>query len=115
MEETWAEETRAHHLCSFLLIINIHLITLYFKRISQMSKAIIDRLKKIAHSAGTTPLYETIDPEGNRVTFTPASLVASAGKARSKSGKSFKLTKWKGKSLSDRVSGKDFGKSKKQN
>ena len=79
-----------------------------------MSKTIIDRLEKIANSAGTTPLYETIDPEGNKVTFTPASLVASGGKAKSKGGKPFKITKWKGKSLSGRVSGKDFGKIKKQ-
>ena len=78
-----------------------------------MSDKIIDRLKKLASSAGTTPVYETVDPDGNRVTFTPASLVASGGKAKSKSGKSFRVKKWKGKSLADRVSGKDFGKVKK--
>jgi hypothetical protein len=78
-----------------------------------MSIKIIDRLNKIASSAGTTPVYETVDPDGNKVTFTPASLVASGGKARSKSGKPFRVRKWKGKSLAGRVSGKDFGKVKK--
>lgn len=77
-----------------------------------MNKKIIDRLQKIADSAGTTPYYETLDPDGNIVTFTPASLVASGGKAKSKSGKSFRVKKWKGKSLSERVGSKDFGKTK---
>jgi hypothetical protein len=77
-----------------------------------MSRNIIDRLNKIASSADTTPIYETIDPDGNRVTFTPASLVASGGKAKSKSGKPFRVKKWKGKSLADKVLDKNFGKVK---
>ena len=78
-----------------------------------MNNDIKKRLEKIAHSAGTTPLYETVDPDGNKVTFTPASLVADGGKAKSKSGKPFRITKWKGKSLSEKVLSKNFGRKKK--
>ena len=77
-----------------------------------MNDNVIKRLEKIANSAGTTPLYETVDPDGNKVTFTPASLVASGGRAKAKSGKSFRVTKWRGKSLSEKVLSKDFGKKK---
>jgi hypothetical protein len=62
--------------------------------------------------ATTTPLYETTGPDGKKVTFTPADLVAGMGTVKSKSGKSFKPKKYKGSSLSERISSPGFGKGK---
>ena len=70
--------------------------------------------KKASMGGSTvTPLYETIAPDGSKVTFTPTDLVIGNGYLRSKSGKQFKLTKFKGSSLSDKVMSQDFGKVKK--
>ena len=62
----------------------------------------------------TTPLYETTGPDGKKITFTPADLVAGGGHIKSKSGRTFKPKKYKGSSLGDRITGKDFGKTKKR-
>jgi hypothetical protein len=69
--------------------------------------------KKATSFTTTTPLYETTGPDGQKVTFTPSDLVAGNGSIKSKSGKPFKLTKYKGSSLSDRVNSEDFGRVKK--
>ena len=61
----------------------------------------------------TTPVYETIGPDGKKVIFTPADLVAGMGHIKTKGGKKFKPTKYKGHSLSEKISSGDFGKVKK--
>jgi hypothetical protein len=61
----------------------------------------------------TTPLYETTDPSGKKVIFTPADLVAGMGHLKGSGGKKFKPTKYKGHTLSDKISSSDFGKVKK--
>lgn len=71
-----------------------------------------DNFKKEAETA-TTPFYETISPSGKRVTFTVTDLVKGRGKIKDSSGKSFKPKKIKGKTLSDRVMSKGFGKVRK--
>jgi len=71
-----------------------------------------DRLTKLAESQ-TTVYYETVDPDGNTVYFTPSDLVRGGGKLKSK-GKSFKPKKMKGKSLSSIVNSKSFGKIKRR-
>jgi hypothetical protein len=67
-----------------------------------------------AGEAQTTPYYETISPDGEKVYFTPADLVSGGGKLKSPKGKSFKPKKIKGKSLADRVNSKGFGKVRKR-
>lgn len=61
----------------------------------------------------TTPLYETKGPDGEKVIFTPSDLVAGMGHLKTKGGKKFKPTKYKGSSLSDRIMSSNFGKTKK--
>ena len=61
----------------------------------------------------TTPLYETKGPDGEKIIFTPSDLVAGMGHLKTKSGKKFKPTKYKGSSLSDRIMSSGFGKTKK--
>ena len=70
------------------------------------------RLLKLSDGGQTTPLYETVSPGGKSVTFTPAQLVAGGGRVRGRDGKLFKVKKWKGRSLADRVMSKEFGKVK---
>lgn len=60
----------------------------------------------------TTPLYVTKGPDGESITFTPADLVAGVGHLKSKSGKSFKPTSYKGHSMADIITNKNFGKTK---
>ncbi len=69
---------------------------------------------KIASNGGstTTPLYETTGPDGEKVIFTPSDLVAGMGHLKGRGGKKFKPTRYKGHSLSERVSSGDFGKVK---
>ncbi len=74
----------------------------------------IKELYKLANSSNTTPLYETVSPSGERVSFTAADLVVGKGKVRDSKGKSFKPKKRKGKSLADRVNSKSFGKVKRR-
>ena len=68
-----------------------------------------DQLTKLSSSA-TTPFYETVSPDGERVFFTPADLVVGSGRVRGAKGKPFRPKKIKGKSLAERVNSKGFGK-----
>jgi|688.fasta_scaffold992259_2 hypothetical protein len=63
-------------------------------------------------SSSTSPLYETTGPAGEKIIFTPADLVEGMGHLKGKGGKKFKPSKYKSSSLSDRISSKDFGKTK---
>jgi hypothetical protein len=76
-----------------------------------MSEKMLKDLEKLS-SYTTTPLYETISPSGETITFTVADLVMGVGKVRDSKGNSFKPKKRKGKSLSDRVMSPSFGKVK---
>jgi hypothetical protein len=69
----------------------------------------IEALKKIS-SADTTPYYQTISPSGEAVFFTPSDLVISGGSVKDSKGNEFKPKKIKGKSLSQIVTSKGFGK-----
>lgn len=84
----------------------------YQNILSLANLRLFNKLQKIAESQ-TTVLYETVDPDGNSVSFTPADLVMGGGKIKSK-GKSFKPKKIKGKSLSSIVNSKSFGKVKRR-
>lgn len=82
------------------------------RKISIASQEMSDFILKLAESQ-TTVYYETVDPDGNKVFFTPADLVINSGKLKSK-GKTFKPKKIKGKSLADLLGlGKSPKKSKK--
>ena len=78
-----------------------------------MDKKLLDDLKKLSSGFNTTPLYETVSPSGDRISFTPADLVIGGGKLKDAKGNKFKPKKRKGKSLSDRVTSKEFGKVKR--
>ena len=80
--------------------------------VSAGDTVLLNRLIKLSDGGQTTPLYETVSPSGKSVSFTPAQLVAGGGKIKGKDGKSFKVKKWKGRSLADRVMSKEFGKVK---
>lgn len=67
----------------------------------------------LAQISTTTPLYITKSPNGDDVIFTSADLVAGMGHLKSKGGKKFKPTKYKGHSLESIVTSDSFGKSKK--
>lgn len=68
---------------------------------------------KVSETA-TTPYYETVSPSGEKISFTPSDLVRGMGKLKdSKTGKSFKPKKVKGKSLADKVMSKNYGKVRK--
>ena len=77
-------------------------------------KSLIEDLIKLSTATSTTPLYETVSPSGERVSFTPADIVIGGGKIKDSKGKSFKVTKRKGKSLADRVMSPGFGRVKKK-
>lgn len=79
------------------------------REISIASQETSDFILKLAESQ-TTVYYETVDPDGNKVFFTPADLVINSGKLKSK-GKTFKPKKIKGKSLADLLG---LGKSPKK-
>lgn len=72
----------------------------------------IDKIIKKSEAV-TTSYYETTSPSGEKITFTPTDLVLNMGKLKDSSGKLFKPKKIKGKSLSERVNSKNFGKIKK--
>jgi len=76
----------------------------------EMDKKLLDDLKKLSNGSDTTPLYETASPSGERISITPAYLVIGGGKLKDSKGNKFKPKKRKGKSLSDRVVSKEFGK-----
>tara|TARA_B100000131_G_scaffold322185_2_gene375298 strand:+ start:5714 stop:7309 length:1596 start_codon:yes stop_codon:yes gene_type:complete len=67
------------------------------------------QLYKLSSSGQSTPYYETISPSGKKVYFTPADIVRGGGKVKDSNGKAFKPTRWKGKSLADKVMSKGFG------
>ena len=73
---------------------------------------LLNGILKLSDGGQTTPLYETVSPSGKSITFTPAQLVAGGGRVKGKDGKSFKVKKWKGRSLADRVMSKEFGRVK---
>jgi len=73
----------------------------------------IRTLKRVA-TTESTPYYQAISPSGEAVFFTPADLVISGGSLRDSKGNKFKPKKIKGKSLSDRVSSKSFGKARRK-
>ena len=60
-------------------------------------------IKKEGQATTTSPFYQTKDPDGHTVTFTPNDLVSGRGKIKSKKGKYFKPKKWKASSLKDKV------------
>ena len=62
-----------------------------------------EEIKKEGQATTTSPFYQTKDPDGHTVTFTPNDLVAGRGKIKSKKGKYFKPKKWKSSSLKDKV------------
>ena len=70
------------------------------------------QVKSLRRAASTesTPYYQTVSPGGETVFFTPADLVISGGKVKDSKGNSFKPKRIKGKSLSQRVMSKGFGK-----
>lgn len=67
----------------------------------------------IGQISTTTPLYVTKSPSGESVVFTSTDLVAGMGHLKTKGGKKFKPTKYKGHSLSEIVTNDNFGKTKK--
>lgn len=68
--------------------------------------------KSLAQTSVTSPMYIARDPDGNDVIFTATDLVKGMYHLKSKKGKSFRPTKYKAHSMSDIISGKDFGKVK---
>jgi hypothetical protein len=83
------------------------------KRKSVLAEEDNSSIKKLSAAGGTTPLYETVSPSGEKISFTPADLVAGTGRLKDSKGKSFKPKKIKGKSLAERVMSKQFGKTRK--
>ncbi|MAG25701.1 hypothetical protein CMI47_09000 [Candidatus Pacearchaeota archaeon] len=80
-----------------------------------ISKELLDDLKRIFGGTETTPKYETISPHTKeKVSFTPADLVIGGGKIKDSKGNKFKPKKRKGKSLSDMVMSPSFGKVKRK-
>ena len=75
--------------------------------------AMLDALLKLSGATTTTPQYETTSPSGEKVVFTPADIVLGGGRLTDSKGNKFKYKDRKGKSLSDRVNSKDFGKVKR--
>jgi hypothetical protein len=76
-------------------------------------KSLLDDLIKLSSTTSTTPLYETVSPSGETVTFTPADLVVGRGRLRDSKGKKFNPTRRRGKSLADRVMSPGYGKVRK--
>lgn len=68
--------------------------------------------KSTAQVSVTSPLYITKSPEGDDVIFTATDLVKGQYHLKSKKGKAFKPSKYKAHSMSDIISGKEFGKVK---
>ena len=83
------------------------------RRIVADDKSLLDDLVKLSGATTTTPLYETTSPSGERVAFTPADIVMGGGSLTDSKGNKFKYKNRKGKSLSDRVNSKEFGKVKR--
>ena len=72
----------------------------------------VSQIRSLRRAASTesTPYYQTVSPSGETVFFTPADLVISGGSVKDSKGNKFKPKKIKGKSLSQRVMSKGFGK-----
>lgn len=66
--------------------------------------------KSLAQASVTSPLYLTKDEDGRDVIFTVTDLVKGMYHLKSKKGKSFRPTKYKAHSMSDIITGKEFGK-----
>jgi len=74
-----------------------------------MDELMLNELEKIAQSTSSTAIeYETTSPVKG-VIFRAQDIVAGGGYLTS-GGKKFKPKTWKGHSLSNRVTGKGFGK-----
>jgi hypothetical protein len=80
-----------------------------------ISKDLLDDLKRIFGGTETTPKYETTSPyTKEKVEFTPADLVIGGGKLKDSKGNSFKPKERRGKSLSDMVMAPGFGRVKRK-